>query len=109
MKAAAVLLLGVAVCGLAYAQSPEAVDRGHAFVEANCGRCHAVGPTGQSPLPAAPPFRELGQLYPVENIAEALAEGIITGHAEMPQFVLEPPEIEDVILYLKSIQVPAAD
>jgi hypothetical protein len=28
---------------------------------------------------------------------------------EMPQFVLEPPEIEDVILYLKSIQVPAAD
>jgi len=109
LKAVTFAFLGVVASGFAYAQSPDALERGHTFVDANCSACHAVGPTGQSPLPSAPPFRELGQLYPVENIAEALAEGIITGHAEMPQFVLEPTEIADVILYLQSIQVPAGN
>jgi cytochrome c len=107
MRAAGLAILGLAVSGIAYAQLDEAqlgLDRGRAFVEANCSACHATGPTGQSPLAAAPPFRYLEQKYPVENIAEALAEGIITGHAEMPQFVLEPPQIGDVIAYLKSLQ-----
>jgi mono/diheme cytochrome c family protein len=81
-----------------------AQQRGAAYARANCAGCHAVGTTGDSPLAAAPHFRDLGLRYPVENLAEAFAEGINTGHAEMPEFVLSTEENSDLVAYLKSIQ-----
>ena len=59
---------------------------GQRLAQANCASCHAIGRIGESPLRIAPPFRELHKRYPVENLAEALAEGIVTGHPTMPQF-----------------------
>jgi len=73
-------------------------------VQRNCAVCHAVGTRGESRNHEAPPFRELHTRYPVEMLAEALAEGILTGHPAMPQFTFPPGEIEDIIVYLKSIQ-----
>jgi mono/diheme cytochrome c family protein len=81
-----------------------AVQRGHAFAQANCARCHAVDPAGESPLPKAPPFRALHERYPVENLAEALAEGIRTAHPAMPEFELDQRQIGDLIAYLKSLE-----
>lgn len=81
-----------------------AEQRGFVFVKENCSRCHAIGLYGESPLPIAPPFRTLHKRYPIEEIAEALAEGIVTGHPTMPQFVLDPAQINDVISYLKSLE-----
>ncbi|HMQ57998.1 MAG TPA: cytochrome c [Rhizobiaceae bacterium] len=77
---------------------------GKAFVEENCGRCHATGQTGESAHAEAPPFRTLSERYPVDSIAEALAEGIVTGHPDMPQFEVEPDEIENIIAWLSEIQ-----
>ena len=74
------------------------------FVETNCARCHAVGKAGDSPLPQAPRFRELHKRYPVENLAEAFGEGIVTGHPSMPEFVLEPDQIDDLLAYLRSLE-----
>jgi mono/diheme cytochrome c family protein len=74
------------------------------LVTTNCARCHAVGRTGASPHPAAPPFRTLSRKYKVEGLAEALAEGIYTGHPDMPEFIFEPEEVGAIIDYLKSIQ-----
>jgi cytochrome c len=54
------------------------LERGRVFAETNCARCHAIGPTGDSPVAKAPPFRTLHNRYPVENLEEALAEGIRT-------------------------------
>ena len=68
-----------------------------------CARCHAVGAAGESPRSDAPRFRELKERYPVEYLEEALGEGIMTGHPDMPRFVLEPEEIVDVIAYLKTL------
>ncbi|WP_269513702.1 c-type cytochrome [Brevundimonas subvibrioides] len=81
-----------------------AQQRGAAYARANCAGCHAVGTTGDSPLPAAPHFRDLGRRYPVEYLAEAFAEGINTAHAEMPEFVMSTEENSDLVAYLKSIQ-----
>ena len=88
------------------AEDPAAeAERGRAFAERNCGRCHAIGRGGESPNPKAPPFRALHRLYPVENLSEALAEGIRTGHPAMPQFdALDTEQIEDLIAYLKSLE-----
>jgi cytochrome c len=80
-----------------------AQQRGFTFVEANCSMCHAVGHTGSSPLPAAPPFRTLHNFYPVDSLQESLAEGIVTGHPSMPMFTLDPGQVDDVISYLKTL------
>jgi cytochrome c len=78
-------------------------ERGRALAQARCGGCHAVGATGDSPHPPAPAFRTLKQRYPVEDLSEALGEGIAVGHPDMPEFVLEPRQIDDLIAYLKSL------
>lgn len=77
--------------------------RGQAIAERQCARCHATGRTGASPMPKAPQFRTLAKRYPIEQLAEALAEGIRTGHSDMPEFRLEPPEIGALLTYLNEI------
>jgi cytochrome c len=78
--------------------------RGESLLTANCARCHAVGRTGASPHPVAPPFRTLSRRFKIEGLAEALAEGLSTGHPDMPEFVFEPEEVGAIIDYLQSIQ-----
>lgn len=83
--------------------SPDA-QAGLAILRADCSRCHAIGTTGNSPLPAAPAFRTLHLHYPVESLEESLAEGIITGHPAMPEFQFSPEQVGDIIAYLKSLE-----
>jgi mono/diheme cytochrome c family protein len=63
-------------------------QRGQTFAQTYCATCHAIGRVGESPFPPAPPFRTLHTRYPVEDLAEAFADGITTGHPTMPEFVL---------------------
>jgi mono/diheme cytochrome c family protein len=97
--------LSLLLCGIvapaAAAASP--LERGRAIAAQNCARCHATGAAGESPLAAAPPFRVLPQRYPVENLAEALAEGIVTGHAAMPEFKFPPADIDALLTYIDSL------
>jgi cytochrome c len=104
MKRLTLVCLAV-VCAstIAVAQSGRA-QRGFTFAQTNCSQCHAIGRVGESPLPEAPPFRTLHTRYPVEDLAEAFAEGITTGHPSMPQFQLDPAQINDLLAYLNSIQ-----
>lgn len=97
------LLVLFMLAPLPHAASAQDADAGRAIAEERCARCHAIDKTGQSPHAEAPAFRDLQLRYPVENLEEALAEGILTGHAEMPEFVLEPEQIGDFIAYLKSL------
>jgi cytochrome c len=80
------------------------IAAGRKLVEANCSRCHAIGQTGESPLPKAPPFREVVKRYPPESLGEALVEGIVTGHNEMPEFVFESDQAMEIIAYLDSLK-----
>jgi cytochrome c len=80
------------------------VRRGQELLESNCSHCHAVGRTGASSHAAAPPFRTLSRRYPIEELTEALAEGLSVGHVDMPEFVFEPDDVGAIIDYLKSIQ-----
>lgn len=81
----------------------QAPDRGQAFARANCGACHAIGPADASPMREAPPFRDLHRRYPVEQLSESLAEGIVGGHPAMPEFRLTPTQIEDFLAYLRGL------
>jgi mono/diheme cytochrome c family protein len=89
----------------AAAQVPSpGVQRGVQYARVHCANCHAIDKVSASPLPAAPPFRLLHKRYPVETLEEALGEGIVTGHPSMPQFRLEPDQINDFIAFLKSLE-----
>ena len=74
-------------------------------MEQNCAACHAVAEEGDSPLAAAPLFRTLGQRYPVADLQEALAEGILTAHPDMPEFAFDPDDVAAIIAYLEWLQV----
>lgn len=76
---------------------------GRAIAADKCARCHAIGADDTSPHAQAPPFRDVVLRYPSENLAEALAEGIVSGHPDMPVFVFQPAEIEGFIAYLDSL------
>ena len=86
---------------LSYAANAEVeagrAAKGRSLVEADCARCHAIGKDDTSHHPEAPPFRVVVTRYPPNNLAEGLAEGIMSGHPDMPVFVFQPNEIEAII------------
>lgn len=77
---------------------------GRAMAERLCARCHAIAGPGPSPLAQAPPFSGFARKWPVEYLAEAMAEGLVVGHGPMPEFVFAPQEIDDLLAYLDSVQ-----
>jgi cytochrome c len=97
-------LVLVFTASAAAAQDAAALKRGEALVTRDCSRCHATARTGESTHPQAPAFRTLGKRYPIEALEEALGEGIISGHPDMPEFTFESAEVGAIIAYLKSIQ-----
>ena len=80
------------------------VTEGRRIAEVYCARCHAIGAEGESTHPLSPPFRTLSRAYPVNALQEAFAEGILVGHPDMPEFQLEPAQIDDLLAYIQSIQ-----
>jgi len=102
------LILAIIAVAPPTAKSEEALSppaqRGLVFVRTHCAKCHSVDRVSPSPLAAAPPFRRLHERYPVETLQESLAEGIVTGHPSMPEFQLDPGQVNDVITYLKSLE-----
>ena len=99
-----------AACGLAGAAlaAPPAsraqVAEGHRIVRRDCAGCHAIGSRDLSRQPTAPPFRDLHRRYDVAGLEEALAEGIMVGHAAMPAKAYAATDIEAMIGYLKSLE-----
>jgi mono/diheme cytochrome c family protein len=99
-----ILFTAMLFAAVAPAAAQDPVAQGKGLAEEKCARCHAIGVEGESPLPLAPAFRTLSERYPVDDLEEALAEGIVSGHPEMPEFVFEPDEIAALIAYLQSVQ-----
>ncbi len=97
------IVIGVGFASAVQAGDEEMIAQGKALVEEKCAKCHAIGRDDTSPHEKAPPFRDVVEIYPSENLAEALAEGIVSGHPDMPVFKFEPPQIEAFLGYLNSL------
>lgn len=97
----AALLLATAP---AYAQTSPEAQRGIVLARTHCAQCHSIDKVGPSPLSVAPPLRDIHKMYPVEDLEEALAEGISTGHPSMPEYRFEPDQIQNLIAFLKSLE-----
>ena len=85
------------VMGVTPARAADPVAEGQKLLTENCSRCHAIGQQGDSPLPIAPPFRTVMKIYAADSLEEALAEGLITGHPDMPEFVFPPEQVGDIV------------
>ena len=82
------------------------VERGRILAEQICSRCHATGLLGESSHADAPRFRDLNRRYPVNDLEEALGEGIVTGHPDMPEISFGPDDAAALIDYMISVQEP---
>lgn len=80
------------------------VAHGKRLVQENCATCHAIGAVDESTHKEAPPFRTLSQFYPIEALEEAFAEGIETGHPDMPVFEVDIIDLQDMLAFIESIQ-----
>ena len=71
----------------------------------HCAECHAIAPGETSTAANAPAFPSLGGDWPVSALQEALAEGILVGHADppMPEFSFTAQQVDDLIAYLESV------
>ena len=83
----------------------DAAGRGHQLAARACAVCHAIGAKGPSPMAEATPFGEVVHRYPLDQLEEAFAEGLVTGHPAMPAFVFRASEIDDLIAYLETVEV----
>jgi cytochrome c len=95
----AVLMLGASGALAA----PTDATEGKALLEKNCGRCHALEATGTSPLPQAPPLREVYLKYPIDQLEEGFAEGMGSRHRDMPQIQFTDDQVAAILNYLGSI------
>jgi cytochrome c len=100
-------LLSLGVCLAFLTSAAAAADittlrRGEALLDRNCSRCHAIGSVGESRHPQAPLFRTLAKR--VEFLEEALGEGLISGHPDMPEFRFSGEDVGAIVMYLKFIQ-----
>jgi cytochrome c len=106
------VLMGLAACETVAPDDdavggPGNADRGRAMAETHCASCHAIGFGTKSPYDGAPTFPAIVARGHLDDYAEAFAEGIIVPHegrVVMPEFVLNPQEIEDLLAYMKTLR-----
>lgn len=100
----AVLLVALPAASQA-ADSAKLRSQGEALLQHHCGRCHAIGATGESPLQQAPPMRTIyGRFAPKELQAE-LREGMVSRHREMPQIDFSDEDTDAILAYLYALAV----
>lgn len=105
LENAKILTLPVAiVVSVTGALADDLSDRGRSLLQANCSSCHAIGIDGDSPHDEAPPFRAVMKIYGASSLEEALAEGLVTGHPDMPEFTFSAEETAAIVAFLQSLE-----
>jgi cytochrome c len=87
--------------------SPTEVE-GRAILQKNCSRCHSVDASGESPLPNAPPFRNIYKKFAVEELKMRLSEGVVSHFRGMPQIDFTNEEIMRIIVYLDALRAASS-
>jgi mono/diheme cytochrome c family protein len=98
------LTLAAAILALsseALAQDAD-IEAGAAYANKVCAACHAVLPNDQvSPLPQAPTFQSVADTPGMTELA--LTVWLQSSHPTMPNIVLEPDDMRNVVAYIRSL------
>jgi mono/diheme cytochrome c family protein len=98
-RCAAVLIVAALAGGVARAQP--AAEAGQRFAVRACAGCHAIGLSGASRNPLAPPFRTLGARLPGRALSTRLRTISAHGHGTMPPIYMTPAERRAVAAYIR--------
>ncbi len=83
----------------------ERAARGKIILQEKCGRCHATESVGESPLPAAPPMREIYARFHPRELQAELSEGMVSRHREMPQIEFSDEDVDAILAYLYTLAI----
>jgi mono/diheme cytochrome c family protein len=75
---------------------------GEVYAEKVCAQCHAIHPSGLSPELTAPPFRDVANTPGMTDTA--LRVWLSTSHPTMPNIVVEPQDMDNVIAYILTLK-----
>jgi mono/diheme cytochrome c family protein len=79
------------------------IEAGAAYARKVCAGCHAVLANEQiSPLPQAPTFQSVADTPGMTETA--LTVWLQTSHPTMPNIVLEPDDLRNVVAYIRSLE-----
>ena len=79
-----------------------ASSRGEILSQQWCSRCHAVEPGQPSPNPKAPAFSAIAAEPSATEYS--LHVYLQTTHATMPNFRIDPDDIDDIVSYIRSLK-----
>ncbi|MGE3528146.1 MAG: cytochrome c [Methyloceanibacter sp.] len=95
-------VLALAFGSQALAQDAD-VAAGAAYARQVCAACHAVLANEQiSPLPQAPTFQSVADTPGMTEMA--LTVWLQSSHPTMPNIVLEPNDLRNVVAYIRSLE-----
>jgi mono/diheme cytochrome c family protein len=78
------------------------VAAGQAYAEQVCAACHAVlANENMSPLPQAPTFQSVADTPGMTEVA--LTVWLQSSHPTMPNIILKPDELRNVVAYIRSL------
>ena len=98
------LILCLLFGGMASPAQTQTADpaAGEAYAEKVCAQCHAIHPSGLSPEPTAPPFKKVANTPGMTDTA--LRVWLTTSHPTMPNIVVDPQDMDNVIAYILSLK-----
>lgn len=99
----AILAMAVSVTAACADDERESAFRGKRIAEANCATCHAIAQFDGSPLPSAPPLREIGARFAFAELRVLLRGPVFLDHAEMPDFEPSQVQADDLATYMIDI------
>jgi cytochrome c len=95
------LALGAVVTWCATGTALAAPSRGEVLSQQWCSQCHAVEPGQQSPNPKAPVFSAIAAEPSATEYS--LHVFLQTTHTTMPNFKIDPDDIDDIVGYIRSL------
>lgn len=102
------LSIGLLLCfpaNLDAAKLGKTAAKGRIILRDKCGRCHAIGRVGESPLKSAPPMRNVYARFDPRELQAELSEGMVSRHKEMPQIEFSDEDVYAILSYLYALAV----
>ena len=75
---------------------------GAAYAKQYCAKCHAINRGETSPVPTAPPFIDVANTKGMT--ATALTVWLTTSHPTMPNIVIDPHDMDNVVAFILSLK-----
>ena len=109
MRRLEAIFSAAAVATLLASSSTFAQDGDHseglALARRICSQCHTVDRSpAPSPNPASPRFETIAKVPGMT--AAALSVALLTPHRTMPNVMLSPPELRNIVAHILSLQQP---